>query len=150
MRKFTVFALSSLGAVTLLAGTAAAGAAGLWMYSTKHAGHSASHARHAEWMERNVGELPGCLELESDCEGDRPTVEVEIIPAPVPAPDVPAAAAPEAPEAAEVPAPLDRDEEILTLKAQLADALQRIAELEAESAPAKPESTPAPQPGGDF
>ncbi|MHC5020750.1 MAG: hypothetical protein ACYTGX_11680 [Planctomycetota bacterium] len=140
MRKFTVFALSSLGAVTLLAGTAAAGAAGLWMYSTKHAGHSASHARHAEWMERNVGELPECLELEEGCEGECPTVEVEIIPAPVPAPTPPAAA----------PAPLDRDEEVLTLKAQLADALQRIAELEAERAPAAPESTPAPQPGGDF
>lgn len=152
MRKFTVFALSSLGAVTLLAGTAAAGAAGLWMYSTKHADHSRAHARHAAFMERHVGELPECLELEKGCEGECPTVEVELVPAPatvvVPTP-APAPGSPQAPVDA-APAPLDRDEEILTLKAQLAAALQRIAELEAEQAPAQPESTPVPPAGGDF
>jgi hypothetical protein len=140
MRKFTVFVLSSLGALTLLGGTAAAGAAGLYMYSARHAEHDADAMRRVEFVEKQMGEMPGCFD--SEC------LPADVV---VPAP-VPAAPTMADPTEAATPAPLDRDEELLALKAQLAAALQRIAELEAEATPegATPETPAAKRAGGDF
>lgn len=116
MRKFMVFSLASIGALTLLAGTAAAGAAGLFFYSAERSCSMSSDMpvpRQVEWTE--------------------PT---EVSP---PQPEG-------AMHAVEVPAALDRDEELVTLKAQLAAALQRIAELEAEEA----DKAPAEESDSDF
>ena len=142
MSKFVVFCLSSLGAVTLLAGTAAAGAAGLWMYSAREECGPTSTSRHIEWVDGEMTEVPGGF-----------GIVTEVIPAPVPADAIPADAIPADAAPADVtPAPLDRDEELTTLKAQLAAALQRIAELEAdaEAAPASPEMPAPKRSGGDF
>jgi hypothetical protein len=138
MRKFTVFCLSSVGAITLLAGTAAAGAAGLWMYTVR-GGCDTSGDRalthHMQWVE---------------------VVEGDAVPVPVPG-EAPAIEAPvvearEGIEAEAMPAPLQPDDQMLALKAQLAAALQRIAELEgeAEAPGATPETPAAKRSGGDF
>lgn len=124
MRNVMVFSLASIGALTLLAGTAAAGAAGWFFYSSE-----------GSCSTRSEMAMPGGVQWR------------ETIPAPIPLdPSAEGVAVP-----VPVPAGLDRDEELLALKAQLAAALQRIAELETQSAPGGAPSAPAPtRAGGDF
>ena len=156
MRKFTVFCLSSIGAMTLLAGTAAAGAAGLWMYTERGAcgmTQDRANTHHTQWMELEGDVIPAPVPLEE------PVVEGSVFEESVVEESVVGAAGVEEPAVAvpgehvsPAPTALQPDEELLTLKAQLAAALQRIAELESDAAaPGATPETPAPKrAGGDF
>lgn len=148
MRKFMVFCLTTVGALTMVSMVAAAGAAGLYYWHgedgcsslpqkvrivTEQNGHTSvydlSPKSHAD---RRCGRDGACA----------PTIEVEpAAPTAVPAPAPAGAAGPPPALAAEASPTSD---EILELKARLAAALQRIAELEAQRR-ASPEAPATPQ-----
>ena len=142
MRKFMVFCLSTVGALTMLAVVAATGAVGLYYLHGDDGRESLLKVQVV--TETADGKqvydiLPGRGGARSELQrsADGATAEKTVTPAPA---SVLAVRGPS-------------NAAIAELKVRLAAALQRIAELEAErqtAAPTPPKSTPAPAGTADF
>jgi hypothetical protein len=139
MKNFAVFCLSTLGGLTLLAVVAASGAAGLYYW-------------HGEG---GCAALPRCVRVTTESAGGTRVYELATPrSAATPPPEPPAAESPVAALATEAPAPPavagPTADALAALRAELAAALRRVAELEADRAITRAPAPVAPPRAEDF